>query len=60
MLHSFVLFCFLLFPLYCVVCYDTSVCMYVFDICYCTTCMNKDDDDDDDQLPVASHYTLLR
>ena len=22
--------------------------MYVFDIFYCTTCMNKDDDDDDD------------
>ena len=23
--------------------------MYVFDMFYCTTCMNKDDDDDDDE-----------
>ena len=27
--------------------------MYVFDIFYCTPCMNKDDDDDDDDDGLA-------
>ena len=34
--------------------------MYVFDIFYCTTCMNKDDDDDDDKRRTDSHLANKR